>query len=43
VAGGDTDAVLALYRHMHPGMNPAELLIEITTDFKGNPLCGYRT
>jgi para-nitrobenzyl esterase len=32
VAAGDTDAVLALYRHMHPGMNPAELLIEITTD-----------
>ena len=32
VAGGDTDAVLALYRRMHPGMNPAELLIEITTD-----------
>ena len=32
VAGGDTDAVLALYRQMHPGMNPAELLIEITTD-----------
>jgi para-nitrobenzyl esterase len=34
VAAGDTDAVLALYRHMHPGMNPAELLIEITTDAK---------
>jgi para-nitrobenzyl esterase len=32
VAGADTDAVLTLYRHMHPGMNPAELLIEITTD-----------
>ncbi len=32
VAAGDTDAVLALYRRMHPGMNPAELLIEITTD-----------
>lgn len=32
VAGGDTDAVLALYRRMHPGMNPGELLIEITTD-----------
>lgn len=34
VAAGDTDAVLALYRRMHPGMNPAELLIEITTDAK---------
>ena len=34
VAGGDTDAVLALYRRMHPRMNPAELLIEITTDAK---------
>jgi para-nitrobenzyl esterase len=32
IAGGNTDAVLALYRQMHPGMNPAELLIEITTD-----------
>jgi para-nitrobenzyl esterase len=32
VAAGNTDAVLALYREMHPGMNPAELLIEITTD-----------
>ena len=32
VAAGDTDAVLALYRRMHPGMNPSELLIEITTD-----------
>jgi para-nitrobenzyl esterase len=32
VADGNTDAVLALYRQMHPGMNPAELLIEITTD-----------
>jgi len=32
VAAGDTNAVLALYRRMHPGMNPAELLIEITTD-----------
>jgi para-nitrobenzyl esterase len=32
VAGGDTDAVLGLYRGMHPQMNPAELLIEITTD-----------
>ncbi len=32
VAAGNTDAVLALYRQMHPGMNPAELLIEITTD-----------
>ena len=32
VAGGDTDGVVALYRRMHPGMNPAELLIEITTD-----------
>ena len=32
VAPGNTDAVLALYRRMHPGMNPAELLIEITTD-----------
>jgi para-nitrobenzyl esterase len=32
VAGNNTDAVLALYRRMHPGMNPAELLIEITTD-----------
>jgi para-nitrobenzyl esterase len=32
VAGAETDAVLALYRGMHPGMNPAELLIEITTD-----------
>jgi para-nitrobenzyl esterase len=31
VAGSNTDAVLALYRRMHPGMNPAELLIEITT------------
>jgi para-nitrobenzyl esterase len=28
----DTDVVIALYRRMHPGMNPAELLIEITTD-----------
>src|SRR5271165_1991183 len=34
VADGDTDAVLALYRQMHPGINPAELLIEITTDAK---------
>ncbi len=32
VAGSNTDTVLALYRRMHPGMNPAELLIEITTD-----------
>ena len=32
VAAGNADAVLALYRQMHPGMNPAELLIEITTD-----------
>ena len=32
LAGQDTGAVLALYRQMHPGMNPAELLIEITTD-----------
>jgi para-nitrobenzyl esterase len=32
IAGGDTDAVIALYRGMHPEMNPAELLIEITTD-----------
>ena len=32
VAGGETDAVIDLYRRMHPGMNPAELLIEITTD-----------
>jgi para-nitrobenzyl esterase len=32
VATGNTDAVLALYRQMHPGMSPAELLIEITTD-----------
>jgi para-nitrobenzyl esterase len=32
VAGADTDAALALYRRMHPGMNPAELLIEIPTD-----------
>jgi para-nitrobenzyl esterase len=32
VAGGNTEAVLTLYRQMHPGMNPAELLIEITTD-----------
>jgi para-nitrobenzyl esterase len=32
VARADTDAVLALYRRMHPRMNPAELLIEITTD-----------
>lgn len=32
VAAGNTDAVLALYRQMQPGMNPAELLIEITTD-----------
>jgi len=32
IAGGDTDAVLALYRKMHPQMTPAELLIEITTD-----------
>ena len=32
VAGGNTAGVLALYRQMHPGMNPAELLIEITTD-----------
>jgi para-nitrobenzyl esterase len=31
VAGADTDAILALYRRMHPEMNPAELLIEITT------------
>jgi para-nitrobenzyl esterase len=31
-AGVDTDAVLALYRRMHTEMNPAELLIEITTD-----------
>jgi para-nitrobenzyl esterase len=32
VAAGNAGAVLALYRQMHPGMNPAELLIEITTD-----------
>jgi para-nitrobenzyl esterase len=32
VAADNTDAVLALYRQMHPGMNPAELLVEITTD-----------
>jgi para-nitrobenzyl esterase len=32
VAGGETDAVVDLYRRMHPAMNPAELLIEITTD-----------
>jgi para-nitrobenzyl esterase len=32
VAAGETDAVLALYRRMYPGMNPAELLIKITTD-----------
>jgi para-nitrobenzyl esterase len=32
VAAGNADAVLALYRQMHPGMNPAELLVEITTD-----------
>src|SRR5262249_43590548 len=32
VAAGSTDAVLELYRQMHPGMSPAELLIEITTD-----------
>lgn len=32
IVGGDTDAVLALYRKMHPEMTPAELLIEITTD-----------
>jgi para-nitrobenzyl esterase len=32
VADADTDAVLALYQRMHPEMNPAELLIEITTD-----------
>ncbi len=32
VATGNTDAVLALYRQMHSGMSPAELLIEITTD-----------
>jgi para-nitrobenzyl esterase len=34
LGGQDTDAVLALYRQMHPGINPAELLIEITTDAK---------
>jgi para-nitrobenzyl esterase len=32
VAGADAGAVLTLYRRMHPEMNPAELLIEITTD-----------
>jgi para-nitrobenzyl esterase len=32
IAHGDTDAVLALYRTLHPGMSPAELLIEITSD-----------
>jgi para-nitrobenzyl esterase len=32
IAASDTDAVLALYRRMHPEMKPAELLIEITTD-----------
>ena len=32
VAGGETDAVIDLYRRLHPGMNPSELLIEITTD-----------
>jgi para-nitrobenzyl esterase len=32
VADADADAVLALYRRMHPEMNPSELLIEITTD-----------
>jgi para-nitrobenzyl esterase len=31
VAGGETDAVIDLYRRMHPAMNPSELLIEITT------------
>jgi para-nitrobenzyl esterase len=32
VADADAGAVLALYRRMHPEMNPSELLIEITTD-----------
>ena len=32
VAGNETDAVIDLYRRMHPQMNAAELLIEITTD-----------
>ena len=32
VAGGETDVVIDLYRRMHSGMNPSELLIEITTD-----------
>jgi para-nitrobenzyl esterase len=32
IAAADADRVLALYRRMHPSMNPAELLIEITTD-----------
>ena len=32
IAAADTDAALALYRRMHPEMEPAELLIEITTD-----------
>jgi para-nitrobenzyl esterase len=32
VAGGEADAIIDLYRRMHPGMNASELLIEITTD-----------
>jgi para-nitrobenzyl esterase len=32
VAGDETDAVIDLYRRMHPTMNASELLIEITTD-----------
>jgi hypothetical protein len=34
VADGDTDAVIDLYRRMHPAMNPSELLIEITSRFE---------
>ena len=32
VAGNETEAVIDLYRRMHPQMNASELLIEITTD-----------
>ena len=31
IAGPETDAVIAFYRETHPGLNPAELLIAITS------------
>jgi para-nitrobenzyl esterase len=36
IAGADTGRVLELYQRLHPGLNPAERLIAITTD------CNFR-